>query len=50
MENELIISDIMQLKTMPEIFYQLEQVGNMIKEKLDGIEEMECTEDNKIEV
>lgn len=50
MDNQLIISDIMKLKTMPEIYYQLEQVGNLIKENLQGIDEMECNEENKIEV
>lgn len=35
---------------MPEVFYQLETIGNFIREQLKDIDNLECTEENKKEV
>lgn len=50
MENELNINELVELKQMPVIFYQLETIGKEIDKQLAGIDKMECTEDNKQEV
>lgn len=48
--NKIDINEIVKITQMPEIFSQLEQIGLYIDEKLDGVNEMVCSEENKKEV
>ncbi len=50
MENKLNLDEIVKIEQMPKVFEQLEKIGSFIDEKLDGIEDLECTEENKKEV
>ena len=50
METELNLNEIVTIEQMPKVFEQLELVGEFIIEKLQGIEELECTDKNKQEV
>lgn len=48
MENrELNINEIVKIETLPQIFEQLELLGKFVDEKLEGIDTLECTEENK---
>lgn len=50
MEAELNLNEIVKIEQMPKVFEQLELIGEFITEKLNGINELECTEKNKQEV
>lgn len=50
MENKLNLDEIVKIEQMPKVFEQLEKIGSFIDERLDGIEDLECTEENKKEV
>ena len=48
--ENLNIHELIELKQMPIIFYELEKIGNAIDVSLADLETMECTEENKSEV
>ena len=48
--ENLNIHELIELKQMPVIFYELEKIGNAIDLSLADLETMECTEENKSEV
>lgn len=48
--EELNLNEIVTIEQMPKVFEQLELVGEFIDEKLQGIEELTCTDENKKEV
>lgn len=51
MKNEQIdINEIVKITQLPEIYSQLDVIGKYIDENLQGINEMECTDDNVKEV
>lgn len=50
MEKKLDINELIKVESLPKIFYQLELIGKQIDKALDGVDEMECNEDNKKEV
>lgn len=50
MNAELNLNEIVKIEQMPKIFEQLEVLGAFIDEKLDGIDNLECTDVNKQEV
>lgn len=49
-ETKFEIEKVMRVEQLPKIFYQLEEIGKQIDTQLEGIEDLECTEDNKTEV
>lgn len=49
-ENELNINELIKVKQLPKIFSQLEIIGEAIDKKLEGIDDLKCTEENKKEV
>lgn len=49
-ENTFQLSEIIKIEQMPKIFTQLEKIGEMIEKKLEGIDEIACTEENKQDV
>ena len=44
------VNELVKIETMPKIFYQLEQIGSEIDKKLEDINELQCTEENKKEI
>lgn len=44
------LNEIVKIESLPKIFEQLDVLGELVDEKLKGIEELECTEENKTEV
>ena len=46
-ENKFEIEKVVRIEQLPKIFYQLEEIGKEIDTQLAGIEELECTEENK---
>lgn len=46
-EQEFDVNSLVTIETMPKIFEQLDKVGDFIKENLEGINELSCTEENK---
>lgn len=48
--NEINVNEIVRIETLPKVFSQLEKIGSYIDEHINGIEELECTEENKQEV
>lgn len=46
----LDLNEIIKIETLPKILEQLDVLGALVDEKLEGIEELECTEENKVEV
>ena len=50
-ENKTLdLNEIVKIETLPKILEQLDVLGALVDEKLEGIEELECTEENKTEV
>lgn len=49
-ETKIDVNELIKVEKLPEIFYQLELIGKTIDEALDGLDEMECNDDNKQEV
>lgn len=50
-ENKTLdLNEIVKIESLPKIFEQLDVLGELVDEKLKGIEELECTEENKTEV
>ena len=49
-ETNFNINEIIKIEQLPKIFYQLELIGKEIDKKLEGIDKLECTEENKVEV
>lgn len=49
-ENELNINELIKVEQLPKIFSQLEIIGEAIDKKLEGIDDLKCTEENKKEV
>lgn len=45
--QKLNVNEIITIKKLPEIYYQLEKVGQFIDKELQGIDELECTEVTK---
>lgn len=51
MENkELNINELVVIEQLPQIFYQLEVVGEVIDKELEKVKELKATEENKQEV
>lgn len=50
MKEKFDLDKVVVIKQLPEIMEQLDIIGAMVDEKLAGIEDIECTEDNKIQV
>lgn len=46
-DNKIDINSLVTIETMPKIFEQLDKIGEFIKESLDGVNELTCTEENK---
>lgn len=46
-ENKFEIEKVVKLEQLPKIWYQLEELGKEIDTQLAGIENLECTEENK---
>lgn len=49
-EKEFDINELIKVEQLPKIFSQLEIIGEAIDKKLVGIDDLECTEENKKEV
>lgn len=49
-KKEIDLNEIIKVEQMPKIFSQLELLGKEIDKKLEGIDKMECTEENKKEI
>lgn len=49
-QTKFEIEKVMRVEQLPKIFYQLEEIGKEIDIQLEGIEDLECTEENKTEV
>ena len=49
-EKIIDVQELIKVESMPKIFYQLEVIGTQIENALQGIEDMDCNEDNKKEV
>lgn len=47
MQQEINLNEIVKIETLPKIFEQLDLIGKMVDESLEGIEDIECTEENK---
>lgn len=50
MNEKLDINELVELKQLPVIFYQLEQFGEQIDKELALVKDMQCTEENKQEI
>ena len=48
--NNFDINDIVRIETMPKVFSQLEMIGTYIDEQIKDIDNLECNEENKVEV
>lgn len=49
MEENLNINELVKITQMPEIYSQLDKIGELVEEKTKGLNEVECTEENKQE-
>lgn len=49
-DKTIDIQEIIKVETLPKIFYQLEEIGKQVDLALNGIEDLQCTEENKKEV
>lgn len=49
-DKSLKINELIKIEQLPVIFYKLESIGKYIDEELKGINELNCTEENKQEV
>lgn len=49
-QTKFEIEKVMRVTQLPKIYYQLEEIGKQIDTQLEGIEDLECTEENKTEV
>lgn len=49
-QTKFEIEKVMRVEQLPKIFYQLEEIGKQIDTQLAGIEDLECSEDNKVQV
>ncbi len=48
MEDSTInVNDIIKIETLPKIMEKLELLGEFVDKELEGLDELECTEDNK---
>lgn len=45
--KELDVNEILKVEQLPKVFEDLEKIGLYLEEKLEGIDEIECTEENK---
>ena len=46
----LNVNELIKVETLPKLYYQLEEIGKTIDKGLEGLEDIECTEENKQEV
>lgn len=49
-KQTLDLNSIVKIEQLPKILEQLDVLGALVDERLEGIEELECTEENKTEV
>lgn len=49
-EKSLNLNEIVKVTQLPEIYSKLEIVGKYIDDNLQGIEDLECTEKNKVDI
>lgn len=47
MNEQFNLNEIVKIEQMPVVFEQLEKIGSYINEQLQGVDEMECNEENK---
>lgn len=45
--NDLNLNEIVKIEQMPKVFEQLEIIGDYIDKNLEGIDNLNCTEENK---
>ncbi len=50
MNEKLDVNKIICVERLPEIFYQLEEIGKIINKELKGIDNIECNEETKQDV
>lgn len=50
MNEKININEIISVKQLPKIFYELEKIGEIVDKALEGIENMVCDEENKKDV
>lgn len=48
--NDININEIVKIEQMPKVFSQLEKIGQLIDEKINDLDKLECNEENKQEV
>ncbi len=48
--EELNINEILKVEQLPKLYEDLKKIGVYLEEKLKGIDDIECTEENKQEV
>lgn len=44
------LNEIVKIETLPKIFEQLDMISKIVDDNLEGIEDIECTEENKQQV
>ena len=49
-QDNFDINEIVKVETLPKIFEQLEIISEFVDKQLEGVEELECTEQNKTDV
>lgn len=50
MEEKLNINEIIKVEQLPKVFEQLEIIGTYVDNQLQGLDKLQCTEENKQEV
>ena len=51
MENkEINVNELIKIEQLPKIYQQLDQINEIVLEKVNGLNEIQCTEENKQEV
>lgn len=48
--EEININEILKVEQLPKVYEDLEKIGKYLDKKLEGIENIECTEENKQDV
>lgn len=49
-DKKIDVNEIVKVEQLPVIFYKLEEVGKYIDTQIALVKDMECTEENKVEV
>lgn len=48
--EEINVNEILKVEQLPKVYEDLEKIGKYLDKNLEGIEDIECTEENKQEV